>query len=258
MIISLGLNRALKWRPRQVPHNKVEEFRTTVNEGRRGYAAKRQSNSAKSNDVSSASIRPMWAPGQITLTDEYNPQLRLMSNVTVQNSIVGGANGSWRITSLAHDPSTGPTGFGSRMCRKIPPRAQEWKDTKSLRASASWMLSNGVLELPDQRFRQTGAAHTWRSPSSRARRSLQICQPFVRGPPPFAPLMRAAFAFSSDLTEPSATTAGFFLDVFMFLFEPVNDLLATNILRRFHIRPVVVCEAVRSRSEALSWVRLSI
>jgi len=50
----------------------------------------------------------------------------------------------------------------------------------------------------------------------------------------------------------------FFLDVFMFLFEPVNGLLATNILRRFHIRPVVVCEAIRPRLETLSWVRLSI
>jgi hypothetical protein len=80
----------------------------------------------------------------------------------------------------------------------------------------------------------------------------------VRGRPPFASLTQAAFAFFSDLTELSATAAGFFLDVFMFLFEPVNGLLATNILRRFHIRPVVVCEAIRPRLETLSWVRLSI
>jgi hypothetical protein len=49
-------------------------------------------------------------PGQIALTDEYNPNLRFMGNVIVQNSIVGGANGTWRITSLAHDLSTMPNG----------------------------------------------------------------------------------------------------------------------------------------------------
>lgn len=49
-------------------------------------------------------------PGQIALTDEYNPQLRFMGNVVVQNSIVGGANGTWRITSLNHDLSTMPDG----------------------------------------------------------------------------------------------------------------------------------------------------
>lgn len=49
-------------------------------------------------------------PGQIALTDEYNPNLRFMGNVTVENSIVGGANGTWRITSLYHDLSTLPDG----------------------------------------------------------------------------------------------------------------------------------------------------
>jgi hypothetical protein len=49
-------------------------------------------------------------PGQIAVTDEYNPQLRFMGNVVVQNSIVGGANGTWRITGLAHDLSTLPDG----------------------------------------------------------------------------------------------------------------------------------------------------
>jgi baseplate hub protein gp41 len=49
-------------------------------------------------------------PGQIALTTEYNPQLRFMGNVTVQDSIVGGANGAWRVTSLVHDLSTMPDG----------------------------------------------------------------------------------------------------------------------------------------------------
>jgi hypothetical protein len=43
----------------------------------------------------------------------------------------------------------------------------------------------------------------------------------------------------------------FFLNVSMFLVESGNSLLATNILRHFQIRPVVVSEAVRSRSETL-------
>ena len=47
-------------------------------------------------------------PGQIALTDEDDPQLRFMGDVTVQNSIAGGANGSWQITSLAYDLSTRP------------------------------------------------------------------------------------------------------------------------------------------------------
>ena len=47
-------------------------------------------------------------PGQIAPTDEANPQLRFMGGVTVQNSIAGGANGSWQITSLAYDLSTRP------------------------------------------------------------------------------------------------------------------------------------------------------
>jgi len=55
-------------------------------------------------------------PGQIALTTEYNPQLRLMGNVQVLNSIVGGANGTWRITSLTHELSTMPDGpWFSRM-----------------------------------------------------------------------------------------------------------------------------------------------
>lgn len=49
-------------------------------------------------------------PGQIALTTEYNPQIRFMGNVEVQNSIVGGANGTWRVTSLMHDLSTMPDG----------------------------------------------------------------------------------------------------------------------------------------------------
>lgn len=49
-------------------------------------------------------------PGQLALTTEYNPQIRFMGNVQVQNSIVGGANGTWRVTSLVNDLSTLPDG----------------------------------------------------------------------------------------------------------------------------------------------------
>jgi hypothetical protein len=49
-------------------------------------------------------------PGQIALTTEYNSQIRFMGNVNVQNSIVGGANGTWRATGLVHDLSTMPDG----------------------------------------------------------------------------------------------------------------------------------------------------
>jgi hypothetical protein len=49
-------------------------------------------------------------PGQLALTTEYNSQIRFMGNVTVQDSIVGGANGTWRVTSLVHDLSTLPDG----------------------------------------------------------------------------------------------------------------------------------------------------
>lgn len=49
-------------------------------------------------------------PGQLALTTEYNPQLRFMGNVKVENSIVGGANGTWRVTDLNNDLSTLPDG----------------------------------------------------------------------------------------------------------------------------------------------------
>lgn len=49
-------------------------------------------------------------PGQLALRTEFNPQIRFMGNVQVQNSIVGGANGTWRVTSLMHDLSTMPDG----------------------------------------------------------------------------------------------------------------------------------------------------
>jgi hypothetical protein len=49
-------------------------------------------------------------PGQIGLETEYNNQLRFLGNVVVQNSAVGGANGTWRVTSLYHDLSTYPDG----------------------------------------------------------------------------------------------------------------------------------------------------
>lgn len=49
-------------------------------------------------------------PGQIGLKSEYNNQLRFLGNVEVQNSIVGGANGTWRIVGLEDDLSTMPDG----------------------------------------------------------------------------------------------------------------------------------------------------
>jgi hypothetical protein len=49
-------------------------------------------------------------PGQLGLKCEFNPQIRFMGNVQVQDSIVGGANGTWRVTSLSHDLSTMPDG----------------------------------------------------------------------------------------------------------------------------------------------------
>lgn len=49
-------------------------------------------------------------PGQLALKTQYNPQIRFMGNVQVQNSVVSGANGTWRVTSLMHDLSTMPEG----------------------------------------------------------------------------------------------------------------------------------------------------
>jgi hypothetical protein len=49
-------------------------------------------------------------PGQIMVKCEYNPQIRFMGNIQIQNSIVGGANGTWRVTSLTHELSTMPDG----------------------------------------------------------------------------------------------------------------------------------------------------
>lgn len=49
-------------------------------------------------------------PGTIALSCEYNPQLRFLGNVVVQNSIVSGANGTWRVFDLKHDLSTRPNG----------------------------------------------------------------------------------------------------------------------------------------------------
>jgi hypothetical protein len=42
-------------------------------------------------------------PGQIGLRCLYNPAIRWMGNVNVQNSVVSGANGTWRVTGLAHN-----------------------------------------------------------------------------------------------------------------------------------------------------------
>lgn len=49
-------------------------------------------------------------PGQIALRTEYNSQIRFMGNVVVENSVITGANGTWRVTSLSHDLSTMPDG----------------------------------------------------------------------------------------------------------------------------------------------------
>jgi hypothetical protein len=49
-------------------------------------------------------------PGQVMVRCEYNNQLRFMGNVNIQNSVVSGANGSWRVTSLFHELSTEPDG----------------------------------------------------------------------------------------------------------------------------------------------------
>lgn len=49
-------------------------------------------------------------PGTIALACEYNSQLRFLGNVTVQNSLITGANGSWRVFDLKHDLSTRPNG----------------------------------------------------------------------------------------------------------------------------------------------------
>jgi hypothetical protein len=49
-------------------------------------------------------------PGSIALKTEYNDQIRVLGNVNVQNSIVGNANGSWRVMQLLHDLSTMPDG----------------------------------------------------------------------------------------------------------------------------------------------------
>jgi hypothetical protein len=47
LIVSVGLNRALRRRPGREAHNMVEEFRARVNEGKSGYVAKSRSNSAR-------------------------------------------------------------------------------------------------------------------------------------------------------------------------------------------------------------------
>jgi hypothetical protein len=49
-------------------------------------------------------------PGSIALKTEYNSHVRVLGNVTVQNSIVGNANGTWRVMQLLHDLSTLPAG----------------------------------------------------------------------------------------------------------------------------------------------------
>jgi hypothetical protein len=54
---------------------------------------------------------PVFAgPGYITLTTEYNPGLRFLGNVVVENSIVGNVNGTWRVNNLRHELDTRPDG----------------------------------------------------------------------------------------------------------------------------------------------------
>jgi hypothetical protein len=43
------------------------------------------------------------SPAKVALKTPYNPQLKMMGNVQVQNSIVSGANATWRINRLHHD-----------------------------------------------------------------------------------------------------------------------------------------------------------
>jgi hypothetical protein len=42
-------------------------------------------------------------PGRIGLRCLYNPAIRFQGNVNVQNSVVSGANGTWRVFGLAHN-----------------------------------------------------------------------------------------------------------------------------------------------------------
>ncbi len=49
-------------------------------------------------------------PGLIQVVTLFNPLLRFLGRVQVQNSVIEGANGSWRVISLLHDLSTRPDG----------------------------------------------------------------------------------------------------------------------------------------------------
>jgi hypothetical protein len=61
-------------------------------------------------------------PGLIALKTEYNPGLRFLGNVVVENSIVTGANGTWRVIDLRHSLSTFPNGpwFSNVRANNIP------------------------------------------------------------------------------------------------------------------------------------------
>lgn len=61
-------------------------------------------------------------PGMMRLWTEYNPQLRFMGNVVVENSIVKNANGTFRVFDLKHDLSTRPGGpwFSRIVANNIP------------------------------------------------------------------------------------------------------------------------------------------
>lgn len=49
-------------------------------------------------------------PGKVQLVCEYNNQIKFMGKVTVQDSIISGANQAWQVTGIAHDLSTRPDG----------------------------------------------------------------------------------------------------------------------------------------------------
>lgn len=60
-------------------------------------------------------------PGKVRLECEYNNELRMLGEVIVENSIVDGANGTWRVIDLRHDLSTRPDGpwFSYMTCDNV-------------------------------------------------------------------------------------------------------------------------------------------
>lgn len=77
-------------------------------------------------------------PGSVGLWTEYNPNLQVLGNVVVENSIVDGANGRWRVTSLQHELSTRPGGpwFSRIRANNIPQTTGGPSPAASSRAAA--------------------------------------------------------------------------------------------------------------------------